>query len=129
VRLLLDTSVALWSLLGSTRVPDAVRDAIRDPANEVYVSAVSGWEIAIKLSLGKLAVPANLHVWLPERLAQDGYAILDVRLRHVLMVENLPQHHGDPFDRLLIAQAQVEGLTIVTGDAMFQRYGVATLRC
>jgi PIN domain nuclease of toxin-antitoxin system len=129
VRLLLDTNVVLWALLGSSRVPATVRDAIRDPANEVFVSVVSAWEMAIKLSLGKLPVPPDLNTWLPEQLAQDGYAVLDATLRHVLTVEQLPRHHGDPFDRLLIAQAQVEGLTIVTGDALFAHYGVAVLRC
>jgi PIN domain nuclease of toxin-antitoxin system len=129
MRLLLDTNVVLWALAGSARVPAAVRDAICDPANEVLVSVISAWEMAIKRSMGKLPVPADLASWLPQQLAHDGYALLDAKLQHVLAVERLPRHHGDPFDRLLIAQAQVEGLTIVTGDAMFDRYGVAVLHC
>jgi PIN domain nuclease of toxin-antitoxin system len=93
------------------------------------VSVVSAWEIAIKVPSGKLPVPANLQAWLPARLVEDRYTVLDVTLQHTLQVEHLPRHHGDPFDRLLIAQAQIEGLTIVTADADFEKYSVAVLRC
>ena len=127
MRLLLDTNIVLWALLGSTRVRADVRDIIRDPLNDVFVSIVSVWEMAIKVSSGKLPVPAHLAAWLPARLAQDHYTLLDVKLQHVLQVEHLPWHHRDPFDRLLIAQAQMEGLTIITADAIFDRYSVAVL--
>src|SRR5437899_1163691 len=107
----------------------AVVDAMRDPHAEVFVSVVTPWELAIKVPTGRLPLPSGLETWLPDRLGSDQFKLLDIRLQHVLAVEHLPRHHGDPFDRLLVAQAQVEGLTIVTADTSLTRYDVPVLRC
>jgi PIN domain nuclease of toxin-antitoxin system len=129
VSLLLDTNALLWWLAGSRRLGRQARSSIGDPHNLVYVSAASAWEIAIKVALGKLDVPPNVATWLPAELAANRLTPLPIALSHALEVERLPQHHTDPFDRLLIAQAIAEGLTIVTGDAQFQRYNVPLVRC
>jgi PIN domain nuclease of toxin-antitoxin system len=117
VRLLLDTHALLWSLIGSRRLGSVARDAIEDPDNDVYVSPVSAWEIAVKRASGKLPVPPNVASWLPAELAASGFMDLPMTIPHALAVEALPPHHRDPFDRLLVAQARSEGLTLVTSDA------------
>jgi PIN domain nuclease of toxin-antitoxin system len=102
---------------------------LSDPSNLVYVSAVSGWEIAIKAALGKLLVPVDPRRWLPEQVRAANFTPLSVTLEHALGVSDLPRHHADPFDRLLLAQAVAEELTIVTGDRQFDAYGVPLVRC
>ncbi len=119
--LLLDTSALLWWLDKSERLGQRARDAIVDPGNRVYVSVVSAWEIVIKLGVGKLSLPPDVAAWLPERLYASRFTPLPVDLHHTLEVERLPGHHNDPFDRLLIAQATLETLTIVTGDPQIRR--------
>lgn len=128
MKLLLDTHVLLWWLLDNTRLRRPARDAIADAANRVYVSVVNVWEIAIKVGLGKLPVPPNVATWLPAQLQQQQLTVLPITVEHALGVEHLPGHHNDPFDRLLIAQAVAEGLTIVTSDPAFARYGVPLIR-
>ena len=124
MRLLLDTHVLLWALAAPQKLPATTAAAIRDPANVVFVSAASAWEIAIKIALGKLAgdldeiVSASLDV---------GFEELAVTLVHARRVRTLPSVHRDPFDRMLVAQAMEEGLTIVTRDAAVEGYGVPTL--
>jgi PIN domain nuclease of toxin-antitoxin system len=124
LRLLLDTQVVIWSLLAPERLLGATREAIQDGANDVFVSIASPWEIAIKKSRGKLDPPDNLEV----QLAEKRFALLPVSLRHTRAIESLPHHHGDPFDRMLVAQAQTDGLTIVTSDRKIARYRVAVMR-
>ena len=126
---LLDTNVLLWLLAGSERVDEQTRSMLADPRNTILVSVVSGWEIAIKVGLGKLNVPPNIAGWLPGALATSRLRVLPITLAHALGVEHLPPHHGDPFDRLLIAQAIEEDLTLVSADAQFERYGVSVIRC
>ena len=124
MRLLLDTHVLLWALAGSPRLNAAARDAILDDANEVFVSAASLWEAAIKRSLGKLRFdPAKVLA----ELDHNGFRELPVMIRHAVAAGDLPLHHKDPFDRMLVAQATAEGLTVVTGDAALKPYGVAAL--
>ncbi len=123
MRLLLDTHVALWSLGEPTRLSADARTAIVDADSDVFASAVSLWEIAIKRKLGKLQAPDDV----PERLASKGYTDLVVTCAHGWAAGALPLHHRDPFDRLLIAQAQLEGLVLVTADRRLAAYGVATL--
>ena len=128
MRLLLDTNALLWALLRPSRLGRA-RHAIEDPTNDVLVSIVCAWEIAIKLALGKLSAPPNASGWLPRQLAAKRFTLLPIALEHALAVEHLPPHHRDPFDRLLIAQATIEGLTIVTGDPQFAAYRVPVIGC
>ena len=129
MNLLLDTHALVWMVAQPERLSDEAQQQVRDPANLVLVSSVSPWELAIKAGLNReLGIPANLAEWLPEVLKDSGLELLPLELRHVLAVEHLPQHHRDPFDRALIAHAQVEQLTIVTADRTFDRYGVSILR-
>lgn len=128
MRLLLDTHVLLWSALEPERLTSTARAALEDGENEVFVSAVSAWEIAIKQSLGKLELARPAEQWLPKVLRTSGFEPLDVTLASALRVRALPWHHRDPFDRLLIAQALEENLTLVTSDGMLDGYGVSLLR-
>jgi PIN domain nuclease of toxin-antitoxin system len=120
VRLLLDTHALLWWLADEGLVTEA-RDAIADPANLVAVSAVSAWEISIKKALGKLAAPDDLE----QQVQQGGFLPLPISIAHAIAAGQLARHHEDPFDRMLIAQAFAEGLTIVTRDKRFADYGVS----
>ncbi|HEY7062377.1 MAG TPA: type II toxin-antitoxin system VapC family toxin [Chloroflexota bacterium] len=129
MKLLLDTNALLWWLADSERLGPAARRSIADPTNAIYVSAASAWEIAIKIGLGKLNVPANATTWLPAALAANRFTSLPIEVEHALAVEQLPPHHKDPFDRLLIAQARIEGLTILTGDHNLEQYEVPIIRC
>ncbi len=125
-RLLLDTHVLLWALSDPGRIPAASAVAIADVDNEVAVSAVTGWEIAIKQSLGKLALPGPAESWLPGAVKKTGLDWIDITTDDALAVRGLPWHHRDPFDRLLVAQARA-GWTVVTHDAAFAAYGVPVL--
>lgn len=120
MRLLLDTHAAIWLINDDERLSDRARRATTDRANTVLLSAALVWEIAIKRALGKLDVPDGYVASLL------GYAFvpLEITLQHAEAVERLPPHHGDPFDRMLIAQARVEGASIVTRDPRFARYDV-----
>lgn len=122
MRLLLDTHALLWWLADEGLAADA-RAAIAAGDNQVLVSAASAWEIAIKRALGRLSAPEDLL----DQLAASGFDHLPIALRHALAVSDLPAHHRDPFDRMLIAQAMVEGLTVVTRDRRFSAYPVAVL--
>lgn len=124
MRLLLDTHVVLWWLNDSPQLGQTARDAIAAPANMVYVSAVSVWETVLKHSLGKLEIPDN---W-TEVLADEPFLQLSVTWAHTIGVGQLPDLHRDPFDRLLLAQAIAENLTIVTHDETIFRYPVPVLR-
>lgn len=128
MRLLLDTHALIWTLSEPERLGSA-RDVVGDPRNRVYVSAVSPWEMVIKLGTGKLAVRRSLQTWLPGALTEADLTLLPIELSHVLAVEQLPEYHRDPFDRLLIAQALMEDLTIVTRDAWFEQYSAPVIRC
>ena len=123
MRLLLDTHVLLWSLTEPQKLSRRTRDALEDPQNEVFASSVSGWEIAVKRALGKLNAPDNLEAGVKE---QD-FTPLNLTFLHAEQAGALPPHHGDPFDRMLIAQAQVEGLILVTRDARIPLYGIRTM--
>jgi PIN domain nuclease of toxin-antitoxin system len=123
LRLLLDTHVLLWWFAGERLVPEAKR-LIAAPDSEVFVSAVSPWEAEIKAQIGKLTVRGDLAA----QVARDGFIELQVSFAHGVAAARLPRHHRDPFDRMLVAQAQLEGLTIVTRDPVFDNYAVAVLR-
>ncbi len=123
MRLLLDTNVLIWWLDDTRPLRDDVRAAIADPEHEAIVSAASVWEISIKIKTGKLQVDADI----PDAIERSQFAQLAVTGEHGWAAGALPLHHRDPFDRLLVAQAQLEGLTIVTRDPAIARYQVAVL--
>lgn len=120
MNLLLDTHTLIWVFSNDPRLSGRATAAIRDPNNMVFVSAVTAWEIAIKKAIGKLKAPGNYE----EGLRRYRFTPLDITTPHALATEHLPPHHSDPFDRLLIAQAQLEKLAIVTRDQRFKAYGV-----
>ena len=123
MRLLLDTHVVLWSLTEPVKLRGETREALEDAQNDVFVSAVSGWEIAVKRALGKLEAPDDLEAG----VRQQGFLPLHLTFLHAERAGALPPHHGDPFDRMLVAQAQVEGLVVVTRDARIPLYGIRTM--
>lgn len=124
MKILLDTHCWLWGLAEPERLGRAARALIADPANDLFLSAASSWEIAIKAGLGKLRLPEPPWRYVPHRLATQGITALAVEHAHALQVAALPHHHRDPFDRLLVAQAQVEGLTLLTADRALEAYEV-----
>ncbi len=126
MRLLLDTQCWLWWFSQPERLNQAAIEQIADEANEVWFSVASVWEMGIKVALGKLPLPEPIDSYVATRMAQLGARSLDIKASHALQVTKLPLHHSDPFDRLLIAQAQVEGMTLVSADPAFRQY-TATL--
>lgn len=128
MRLLADTHVVLWSATEPQRIRAEARAAIEDGANDLFVSLVTAWEIAIQQSLGKLELPKPAENWLPEVLRRTGFPLAEMGPAAALRVRALPWHHRDPFDRLLIAHALEDGYTIVTHDDDFALYGVPVLR-
>ena len=127
MKLLLDTHVLLWSATDPQRLAASARAAVEDGANDVSISIVVAWEIAIKQSLGKLDLPRPAEEWLPEVLRRTGIEVAELGLAAALRVRALPWHHRDPFDRLLVAHALEQGCTIVTHDRAFDAYGVPIL--
>jgi PIN domain nuclease of toxin-antitoxin system len=123
VRLLLDTHALLWTLDDDSALRPDARRVIIVPGNDVFVSVASAWEIAIKGAKGRLKARDDLEA----ALDAQQFATLPITIAHTLRVRDLPHHHRDPFDRMLVAQAQLEGLTIVTRDERIRRYDVATL--
>jgi len=124
VSLLLDTHTFLWFINDDPRLSATAARHIGDPAARVLVSVVTAWEIAIKVSTGKLKLDRPLTRLWPESLARNEFEVLDVRSEHVMAISPLPLHHRDPFDRLLIAQAISEGLQLVSADVAFDAYPV-----
>ncbi|MCK5799381.1 MAG: type II toxin-antitoxin system VapC family toxin [Deltaproteobacteria bacterium] len=127
MKLLLDTHILLWALSDPARLTSAQRTALVDPYHETHVSAVSAWEIAIKQSLGKLSLPGPAATWLIPAVLESGFSWLAVTAEDAVRVFRLPWHHRDPFDRLLIAQAN-EAYVLVTQDAKLAAYDVSLLR-
>lgn len=119
-RLLLDTHTVLWWLSDDPALSPTAREAIAAPSNEPLVSAASIWEIAIKRALGKLTAPDDL----PDRIAEQGLGWLAVQPGHAWQVRALPAHHRDPFDRILIAQALIEQIPVITTDSRFRDYEI-----
>lgn len=124
MRLLLDTHAVLWILGRPGRIGTAARTAITAGTSDVVLSVVSLWEIAIKTATGKLRVDLDVH----DAVTALDIGVLDVRAGHARAVAELPLHHRDPFDRMLVAQARHEGLTLVTADRRLEAYSVAVLR-
>ena len=127
MKLLLDTHIFLWFIMGSSNLSVHARKLIEDVANQKFLSVVSLWEIAIKSSLGKLILSAPFETLIPQQLSLNGFELLNIEVNHTAVVATLPFHHRDPFDRLLIAQAMVEKIPIVSIDAAFDAYPVTRL--
>lgn len=127
MRLLLDTQTLLWWRQGHRKLGARARRTIEKGAAGVSVSVATAWEIAIKFRRGQLKLSDPPHIWLPRAIEDGGFDVLAVQIDHALAVASLPDHHADPFDRLLIAQAQIEELTLVTSDAAFDDYDVRFL--
>lgn len=128
MKLLLDTHVWLWWQMAPQRLRPEAANAIADHSSDVYLSTVSSWEMAIKIAAGKLQLPRALHEMVSESLTTDTMRSLPVQHTHCFDIAGLPMHHRDPFDRMLIAQARAEKLTVVAADPMFERYAVDLLR-
>lgn len=124
--LLIDTQAFLWFAAGSPKLSRRARHAIEADDAEVVLSAASVWEMAIKARLGRLALPTSVHTYVDEK-RRGGVVMLPVEWMHAAAVESLPFHHRDPFDRLIIVQAQAEDLPVVTDDSAFAPYGVKTI--
>ena len=122
-RLLLDTHAFLWWNADDASLGPTARALIADPLNVVSVSAATAWEIATKRALGKLRAPGDVREW----IEANAFSPLPIGVDHAVRSAELPLHHRDPFDRVLVAQAQIEALTLVTGDVEIAKYDVATL--
>ncbi len=127
MKILLDTHVWLWLQTAPERLSEEALGQLSDTGNDLFFSAASGWEVAIKHALGKLPLPEPPVSYVPSRLAANGVIAMPVVMRHSLRVADLPDHHRDPFDRLLVAQAQLDGLSLMTADPQLTRYDVDTL--
>ncbi|MBY0317420.1 MAG: type II toxin-antitoxin system VapC family toxin [Reyranella sp.] len=123
MKLLIDSNALIWAVSRPSELTATARQALQDPDNDRFVSIAAMWEIAIKISVGKLSLPDSV----PAALAIIGADPLPIVAQHVVRVQALPLHHRDPFDRMMIAQAIEEGLTIVTRDRVFRAYGVPLL--
>lgn len=124
MRILLDTHCWLWLQSQPDRIPADVLEILASSETELLLSAASAWEISIKYALGKLPLPHSPTQYVPSRMATSGTKPLSVEVRHVVRVSSLPLHHRDPFDRLLISQAQVENLRLLTADTQLEAYEV-----
>ena len=124
MRVLLDTHVLLWWVIDSDRLSKHARDLLLDVGNELYWSAASSWELAIKFRLGRLTLPAPPRVTIPKILRDQSIRSLDITQDHALATADLPDHHRDPFDRLLAAQARIEKLRLLSADPVFSKYRV-----
>ena len=128
MRILLDTHCWLWWIAEPDKLNENARRQIEDHGNTIFLSAASSWEIAIKYSIGKLKLPEPPEQFVPKRLARDAVSPLAIQHVHALHVARLPKHHRDPFDRLIISQAQLEGISIMTVDQQFELYEVELIK-
>ncbi len=124
MKFLLDTHAFLWWLTDSPLLSQGARDTIGDGNCELFWSAASSWEVAIKYKLGRLPLPEAPELYIPSELAKNRVDALPIFSEHSFRAGQLPMHHGDPFDRMLIAQAQVEGMEMISNDRQIQLYDV-----
>lgn len=127
MRALLDTHTFLWWVADDSRLSDSARDIIAEPNNTLVLSAASAWEIVIKVRTGKLILPEEPEYYIPSRLASNQFESLPIHLSHALQVSQLPDYHRDPFDRIIIAQSQVEQIPILTLDNLIAQYPISTI--
>ena len=127
MRLLLDSHALIWYVDQDHLLSPAAHAAITDPSNDLLLSAVSIWEVSIKVGLGKLLLSLPFRQWMSQAMADLGVAVLPITVEYADVQAGLPYHHRDPFDRLLVAQAQVETLSLVSNDRVFDQYGISRL--
>jgi PIN domain nuclease of toxin-antitoxin system len=127
MNLLLDTHTFLWFIAGDSNLSKAARSAIEDLNNNLYLSVASVWEIAIKVSIDKLELSEPFETFIPEQLAENGIELLDISVEHAAQIVSMPFHHRDPFDRLIAAQSNVEKMTLLSVDEVFDSYGINRL--
>lgn len=127
MKLLLDTHTLLWFALGDASLSATARQLIEDPANSKFVSPASYWEIAIKISIGKYVLHEPYEAFFDRAIRQNGFLIRPIEPRHTSALTNLPYHHRDPFDRLMIAQAMIESLSLVSIDDVLDAYPIQRL--
>ena len=125
--LLIDSHALLWFVWDDPNLSATAKALLEDPANQKFISVATCWEIAIKVGLKKLNLGEPATTFLPRELAANKFDLLAIELAHATFVESLPPHHKDPFDRLLVAQAMIEKLSLVSADAAFDRYGATRL--
>ncbi|BAZ16545.1 hypothetical protein NIES4071_84220 [Calothrix sp. NIES-4071] len=124
MKALLDTHAFLWWVTNDSQLSSTVISILSDRSNEIFFSTASSWEIAIKAQLQKLELPSNPEIYIAEQLEINSFQVLPIELKHTLQTYYLPNHHKDPFDRILVAQSQVENLPLLTLDAKIAQYGV-----
>ena len=129
MRFLLDTSIVLWSVAEEYKLNSRAAELLSSKAAELYLSSATVWEIAIKYALGTLQLHTEPKNLIPEVVRGMGMRKLDITLDHAIEAGRLPRHHRDPFDRMLIAQARVEKMMVLTADRVFQKYGVEMMFC
>ena len=127
MKALLDTHTFLWWIIDSPLIPLHVRNIISDSNNELFLSAASCWEIAIKAKIGKIKLPRKPEIFVSEQMALNAIQGLSIQISHALYVFSLPHYHRDPFDHMIIAQAQLEKLPILTSDSLIAQYKVKTI--
>jgi len=127
MKLLLDTHSFLWFIGGDVRLSPAAQVLIEDATNDAFLSVASLWEMAIKISLGRLQLAQPLETFIPQQLSLNRIGLLGITISHTAKVATLPFHHRDPFDRFLVAQAQVEQMSVVSSDPAFDAYGITRL--
>jgi len=127
LKAILDTHAFLWWLLADPRLSAMGRSVIEEPANDILVSAITGYEIAAKTTRGRLVLPGRPAAFVGSRVSSEGFVALSVNLEHAVRAGILPDIHRDPIDRILVAQAQIEGLPIITADPLIARYEVETI--
>jgi PIN domain nuclease of toxin-antitoxin system len=127
MNLLLDTHAFLWFIAGNSSLSRKARVAIEDENNRILLSVASLWEIAIKVSLGKIKLSEPFDILIPEQLTANGIELLDISVEHTALVATMPFHHRDPFDRLISAQARVEDMTLISIEEVFDVYEIVRL--
>jgi PIN domain nuclease of toxin-antitoxin system len=127
MKALLDTNAFLWWLGKKDRLTAQAYEIIQDPENEMFLSVACVWEIIIKMRSGKLTLPDSPELYIPSRIDHYGFQLLPIEIRHVLQLWTLAEHHRDPFDRILVAQSQVEQLPIITSDQTIPKYPVQVI--
>lgn len=124
MKFLLDTHTFLWWNMDDSQLSSLAKEIIADGGNEIFLSAASAWEIAIKTARGRLSLPEDPTRYVSSRLSLHGFQALPVHIHHATQIYHLPMHHADPFDRLLIAQSQTESMPIISADAEIRKYDV-----